>query len=217
MGNVDEFVDACHDYPEPKVEKCGCGRAFTKDKKGMKNCVGCGKNIFLCTCEKIITTSDALRQLPSLMNKRSRDKCWEYECPHYAHRDLHVACNTCDVIVPKATGHLCAKCGKQIYKGRYAALTPYQWICLECSHELDALKGCGMCTDANIRYCYFVETGKLMPFCISESINNKKSTDDFTEEEKDYYYHAKKGFGRFNGHSMMGGIWMKLSKDGHYE
>jgi hypothetical protein len=66
-----------------------------------------------------------------------------------------------------------------------------------------------MATDANLRFCYWLETGLLLPIDVAKSMVEKRAYEDFTELERQYHDAALKAYNRMKSHSVMGGIWIK--------
>lgn len=107
------------------------------------------------------------------------------------------------------------RCGNEIKKYSSGWGGCYNLACLECSKIIESLPkdSIGLTTDANIRYCYWLETGRVMPIEIAESIMGKEYS-RFTEEETEYFEQALKCYMRMEGHSVMGMIGWARKKEG---
>ena len=136
-------------------------------------------------------------------------ECFNYGCEHYAFKGKHIKCKKCPEIVPQPTGEKCVRCGNEIkkYSGkRWDGCVNY--LCLECTELIQPIS-IGMATDANIRYCYWLETGDVMPIEIAMCMTDVNDYDALTAEQKEYYDSALKAFKRMDKHSLIGGVWIK--------
>ena len=141
-------------------------------------------------------------------------ECFNMSCKHFAFRGKHIKCKSCGEITPLPTGEICVRCGKEIYKyqgERWGGCINY--LCIECTdeaHKIPHNESFGMAIDANPRYCYWIETGKIMPMENALRIANIEiDYNNLTPEEQKMYNHALKAFNRMKGHSMIGGMWIK--------
>lgn len=134
-------------------------------------------------------------------------ECTDIKCRHYPFRGRTVWCKNCDVYKETPTGQICAKCGKEITLRRNEP-EKLQYLCVSCSTVARKFET-GLATDANILYCYYIATGKVVPIELVRTVLNKKYA-DLTPEELDFYKKAKEGWDRLDGrHSMMGSLWIK--------
>ena len=139
-------------------------------------------------------------------------ECFNHSCNHYGFKGKHIKCRTCPEVMPKPTGETCIRCGNEIerYVGTHWGGC-VNYACLECTKLIQSLPdgSIGMTTDVNIRYCYWLETGNVMPLEIAQEMIDVVGYDDLTPEQKEYYDMAIKAFNRMEKHSMLGGVWLK--------
>ena len=135
-------------------------------------------------------------------------ECFEISCRHYAFRGRTAFCEKCDIYKAKPTGRTCAKCGNPVMVRRNEPQL-LQYLCVPCS--IEARKhDFGLATDANIHFCYYIATGKVVSWDLVKSVL-EKTLSSLNPEELGFYKKAKDGFHRMSGrHSAMGGVWRKL-------
>lgn len=139
-------------------------------------------------------------------------ECFNVHCKHYAFKGQHIKCKTCPEVVPQPTGEICIRCGNEIKRyvsEHWGGCVNY--VCLDCTKLIESLpdNSIGMTTDANIRYCYWLETEKVMPIKIAQEMIDVVGYDGLTSKQKEYYDMALKAFKRMEKHSMLGGVWIK--------
>ena len=127
------------------------------------------------------------------------------DCKHIAFFGQHIKCKTCDVFVAKDTGHDCARCGKRIMKKK--GDLALNFLCVDCSKFVrDNKIEFGLSTDANPRFCYWIQTGISLSIPECERIFCYEDWSKLSKEDRKVIWDVLQVYRRMDWHSMAGSL-----------